>query len=56
MLKICVLAGGLLTSCGGENSGSNVQAPGAEKTGKSEVLEAGADVLQDKTPLKKIDM
>lgn len=40
--------------CGGENTGSNVQAPGGEKTTESKALEAGADVLQDKTPLNKI--
>jgi len=45
-----------LLGCGGENTESNVQAPGAEETTKSEMLEAGADLLQDKTPLKKIDM
>jgi hypothetical protein len=42
--------------CGGENTGSNVQAPGEEKTTESKALETGADVLQDKTPLNKIDM
>lgn len=45
--SLCATA--LLTACGGENTGSNVQAPGAEKTTKTEVLEAGADMLQDKT-------
>lgn len=50
--SLCATA--LLTACGGENTGSNVQAPGAEKTTKTEVLEAGADMLQDKTPLKKV--
>jgi hypothetical protein len=42
-------------SCGGDNTGSNVEAPGADKTGKSKTLEVGADVLQDKGPLKKIN-
>ena len=42
-------------SCGGENSGSNVQAPGAEKTAESKMLETGADLLQDKSPLNKIN-
>lgn len=46
----------LCASCGGENTGSNVQAPGGEKTTESKALEAGADMLQDKTPLNKIDM
>lgn len=45
-----------LTSCGGKNTESNVEAPGADKSAKSAALEAGADVLQDKTPLRKMDM
>ncbi|MBC5775856.1 OBAP family protein [Pontibacter sp. KCTC 32443] len=56
VLNICLLTGLMSTGCGGENTSSNEQAPGTEKTGKSKVLEAGADLLQDKTPLKKIDM
>jgi hypothetical protein len=51
-----LLAMALTAGCGGENTGSNVQAPGEEKTAKSKALEAGADVLQDKTPLSKVDM
>jgi hypothetical protein len=50
-----VLALILLSSCGGEKTESNVKAPGAEKTTESKVLEAGADILQGKTPLKKIN-
>lgn len=46
----------LLSSCGGKNTGSNVEAPGVEKSPKSKVLEVGADLLQDKTPLRKMDM
>jgi hypothetical protein len=42
-------------SCGGDNTGSNVQAPGADKDAKSKTLEVGADLLQDKGPLKKIN-
>lgn len=45
-----------LSSCGGNNTGSNVEAPGADKSAKSTALEVGADVLQDKTPLRKMDM
>lgn len=41
--------------CGGKNTSSNVEAPGADKSGKSKTLEAGADLLQDKTPLKKFN-
>lgn len=45
-----------LLSCGGENTASNVEAPGEEKSGESKLLETGADLLQDKTPLNKINM
>lgn len=45
--------GALLSSCGGQNTDSNVDEPGAEKSRKSEVLEQGADLLQDKTPLNR---
>ncbi|WP_205509549.1 OBAP family protein [Longitalea arenae] len=47
---------GVLLSCGGRNTGSNVEAPGADKNVKSESLEAGADLLQNKTPLSKINV
>lgn len=42
----------LLMGCGGENTQSNVQAPGDGQSTKQKVLETGADLLQDKTPLK----
>ncbi len=45
-----------LYSCGGSNTSSNVQSPGGEKTSKTKTLETGADVLQDKTPLTKLNM
>ncbi len=41
--------------CGGKNTESNVSTPGAEKDAKSEMLETGADILQSKSPLKKIN-
>src|SRR5688572_1892051 len=44
-----------LSGCGGENTPSNVKAPGEEKTTKSEALETGADIMQDKTPLSKLN-
>ncbi|WP_423146150.1 OBAP family protein [Rubrolithibacter danxiaensis] len=44
-----------LSSCGGNNTDSNVKSPGAEKSGKDKVLETGADLLQKKTPLSKIN-
>jgi hypothetical protein len=44
-----------LISCGGENTSSNVEAPGDQKSTKDKVLTAGADIIQDKTPLKGFD-
>src|SRR3954447_2624874 len=60
MKLLITLACGLLitiffASCGGKNTSSNVKAPGAEKNAKSKALEAGADLLQSKGPLKKIN-
>jgi len=42
--------------CGGENTPSYVDAPGEEKTTESTILGVGADVLQDKTPLNKMNV
>ena len=42
----------MLLSCGGDNTPSQVQAPGAGESAKTQALEAGADVLQDKEPLE----
>ena len=47
---------GMLLSCGGENTSSNVKSPGSGKTTKTEVLEAGATALQDKTPIDRIEI
>lgn len=44
-----------LISCGGNNTSSNVQAPGDEKTSKDRLLETGADLLQDKNPLRQFN-
>ncbi|CCH53782.1 protein of unknown function DUF1264 [Fibrisoma limi BUZ 3] len=47
----------LLTwACGGGNTSSNVKSPGDEKSSKTKVLEAGADVLQDKSPVRKLNI
>lgn len=54
-LSICS-ASLIIFSCGGENTSSNVQSPGSEKTAKTRTLEAGADLLQDKMPLSKLNM
>lgn len=43
----------ILTACGGRNTSSDVEAPGDDKTVKDKALNAGADVMQSKTPLKK---
>ncbi|PKK34999.1 hypothetical protein BWI96_19405 [Siphonobacter sp. SORGH_AS_0500] len=43
-------------ACGGKNTSSNVESPGKEKTGKDKALEIGADLLQDKKPLKALNM
>jgi hypothetical protein len=53
---ISLLAGTTLLGCGGRNSPSNIEAPGEEKTAESEILGIGADVLQDKTPLTKLNV
>ena len=44
-----------VVACGGENTPSNVEPPGTEQSAKTEILEAGASVLQDKTPLAKLN-
>jgi hypothetical protein len=45
----------LLAACGGDNTSSKVQAPGAETAKETRALEAGASLLQDKTPLSKLN-
>lgn len=42
----------IISSCGGKNSSSNIQAPGDEKSTRDKALNTGANLLQDKTPLK----
>ena len=54
-LKNALLAAIILAGCGGENTNSNIQSPGAEATTKSKALGAGADLLQSEGPLKKIN-
>jgi hypothetical protein len=50
MLSVLVLA-----ACGGENTPSNVRTPGQEKDARTRTLEAGAALIQDKTPLGKLN-
>jgi hypothetical protein len=45
----------LLLGCGGENTASNVETPGSEESAKTRTLEAGAALLQDKTPLGELN-
>lgn len=52
---VTVFVAFLLIACGGKNSESNVEAPGNEKDLKSKTLETGADLLQDKSPLTKLN-
>src|SRR5688572_17681174 len=40
-----------LLACGGDNTPSKVRAPGDRASPRTQALEAGADLLQDKTPL-----
>jgi hypothetical protein len=47
----CIVVAG----CGGENTASNVTSPGAEESMKTRALEAGADLLQDKSPLRTLN-
>lgn len=51
-----VVLAGMMLGCGGENTSSNVKAPGREKSTKTKVLEAGAAAIQDKTPIKKLNI
>jgi hypothetical protein len=56
MNRLCLIILALtLAACGGKNTDSPVQTPGQAKTGKTKLLETGADLLQQKSPLKKIN-
>jgi hypothetical protein len=50
VVTICIQHG-----CGGSNTPSNVKAPGTKKTVKDKVLSNGADIIQNKSPLKSFD-
>lgn len=45
----------LICACGQDKSASKVEAPGAEETTKTRLLEAGASAMQDKAPLQSLD-
>jgi hypothetical protein len=55
LTRLCTVGCVFLLACGGNNTDSNVTAPGKEKDPKSKTLEIGADLLQSKSPLKKIN-
>jgi hypothetical protein len=42
----------IIAACGGKNTRSNVDVPGDNKSGESKLLNAGSELLQDKSPLK----
>lgn len=42
----------VFSACGGKNTESNVDSPGSTKSAKTKALEMGADLLQDKSPLR----
>jgi hypothetical protein len=44
-----------LAGCGADDTRPNVTSPGAEKQTSTKVLEAGADLLQDKPPLEQLN-
>jgi len=52
---VCAAVAVALSACGGGNTESSVQAPGAEETAKTKALETGAAVLQDRPPVDAIN-
>jgi Protein of unknown function (DUF1264) len=54
-VTFCAIGLAVLSACGGENTNSNVAAPGTEEAAKTKVLEAGANLLQDKAPLNSLN-
>jgi hypothetical protein len=53
-LGLCI-AGLICTGCEGRDTESPVEAPGADTTVKTEVLEVGAAVLQSKAPVEALN-
>ena len=54
-LPVCTVALCLVAACGGDNTASTVEAPGAPPDARTRTLEAGAAILQDKAPLDALD-
>lgn len=44
-----------LAACGGKNTNSNVASPGAPASPRTELLEQGANLLQDKPPIEALN-
>lgn len=55
-LLLLLLPAALITACGGKNTRSKVESPGADKKTDTRALETGADILQDKSPLKRFNV
>lgn len=55
LLPLWILGSALLAGCGGGNTDSSVSAPGADESARTRLLETGADLLQSKEPLRKLD-
>lgn len=53
MLILFVLT---IVSCKQKREPANVSTPGSEKSGKTQVLETGASVLQNKIPIKQLEI
>jgi len=47
--------GALLAACGGSNTASNVEAPGADTRARTAALDKGAAALQDKPPIEALN-
>lgn len=52
---VCVAVALVVSACGGGNTESSVQAPGAAETPRTKVLETGAALLQDRPPIEAIN-
>jgi hypothetical protein len=52
---LVVLLFAVLAGCGGDNTDSQVTSPGQEETAKTKVLEVGANLLQDKAPVRQLN-
>jgi uncharacterized protein DUF1264 len=55
MVAVTVVAVVSLAACNGGDTHSEVKAPGADKTAKTDVLEAGAAALQSEPPIRAIN-